>query len=497
MLSVLMLNNFCHDAHLSSTTAHCTYETTERKGAWRRLENNPSIRGRRVLFEVDHFTGFAASGSTDTRGEGGEPPGESKESTLIAAAVFLETSGADQEGDIVRVRWCDFQHYESMLKEEGALHFLSDRNPTPSLQVEQSDKDVVFRLVKDNSEVPSGNGMQIENIKCSDIWKKHTGEVRFVVEYKITQDIFVEVYQDSNERILLTPFTNVTNSGRLESEVKAAKEEIVFLNQQPDLIPSPHSVLFMSDETFRRLCIILEGMDSVAMVNQGWKSLAEKCGILEYQVISCIEMRARYQQRSPAAIVLDHFFNRYTWAKAHDAMKCLRTLLLQMGNHDAYKTVDAELRTLYPVNCQDANTSEDRTELRSRRHCISSAVEQDCVPTVHHQMRSQIGSSRMQLPLRKTIETLQRDETQYSSGSRENRDPSDTECSCCAFYCGLKRRSKRQSQKRDKGDRISLRRGSNISGESGYISNFSTPSTSSHRKNTARDRGVNIVETTV
>ncbi|XP_072030762.1 uncharacterized protein [Amphiura filiformis] len=231
MLSVLMLNNFCHDAHLSSTTAHCTYETTERKGAWRRLENNPSIRGRRVLFEVDHFTGFAASGSTDARGEGGEPPGESKESTLIAAAVFLETSGADQEGDIVRVRWCDFQHYESMLKEEGALHFLSDRNPTPSLQVEQSDKDVVFRLVKDNSEIPSGNGMQIENIKCSDIWKKHTGEVRFVVEYKITQDIFVEVYQDSNERILLTPFTNVTNTGRLESEVSFL--ETIFYNHLP------------------------------------------------------------------------------------------------------------------------------------------------------------------------------------------------------------------------------------------------------------------------
>ena len=64
--------------------------------------------------------------------------------------------------------------------------------------------------------------IQMQSIRLDEIWKSQTGELRFSVEYRFAEDVFVEIFQHPNERILLTPFaTNAADDDNLESEVSS------------------------------------------------------------------------------------------------------------------------------------------------------------------------------------------------------------------------------------------------------------------------------------
>ena len=259
------------------------------------------------------------------------------------------------------------------------------------------------------------------------------------------------------------------------------QEETLFLRQQPDLTPSRHTLSFMSDKGFRELCIILEGMESVAMISQGWKSLAEKCGLVQNRMVSCIEARACCQQRSPAAIVLDHFFKKYRLDRAHDAMRHLSNLLLEMGNHDAQELVDVEILGTCPDNCHDSPA-----EYFAEEKDISLANR-----------KRPISRKNMRLPLDDPITAISGHDIQPAwsqraphddqvaclqsqSNEEGHQEKDDHLCSCFGFYFGF------QNCRQSRGDaelkRMSVKRGSTRSTrsrESGYASSLSSPSTHS------------------
>ena len=71
-------------------------------GNWEK-HSSSSIHGERVIFEINHFTGFAAAGDT-----GAVEEGLRRSSKWIAAAAFVN----GKEEGAVCVRWCNFQNYE-------------------------------------------------------------------------------------------------------------------------------------------------------------------------------------------------------------------------------------------------------------------------------------------------------------------------------------------------------------------------------------------------
>ncbi|XP_072026894.1 uncharacterized protein [Amphiura filiformis] len=354
-----------------SAINHSQWHVTAHRGnnqssGWDMLESGKDtlmfLDDKKITLAIDHFSPYKVSGRASNSSEE-----DSRVSKWMKAAIFPKSLTSSNEGTSAsyQLRLCNLQDWKFVLREEG----IGDESEisSESFPVSDDGENIEVR-VKD---IHPGWQIMDETpqfIQFDNVWSGYqealtlgrlsipfqlrttsatTSTVGSTVEQTDSPICRMEVKQMEDAIIELV--ANIPNEGRDQRKLvsrQITEEEICkeienrFLAQQSFLNPEPHSLYFLNDTRYRRVCTAL---DSANNIHRGWAAFAASMRVNDILIQGSLETWARIKGRSPSAMLLDFFFHDNFEMNLLDTLKMLSSLLLEIENNTAKTIVDDEI----------------------------------------------------------------------------------------------------------------------------------------------------------